>query len=153
MFNMDKKFFRNTAYAMIIAVALVTGIIVNPVSRTADIIYEKPICKKFAEIRKAEPDAIWLGDDTGWYLNNYMVGNGLRVINSTNVYPNFDLFEAILGKEKAAIPEYKKEYNRYCHVNINLGIYDENQVTAVAPDNLLICLNTESLKDLGVDYL
>ena len=153
MFNMDKKFFRNTAYAMIIAVALVTGIIVNPVSRTADIIYEKPICKKFAEIRKAEPDAIWLGDDTGWYLNNYMVGNGLRVINSTNVYPNFDLFEAILGKEKAAIPEYNKEYNRYCHVNINLGIYDENQVTAVAPDNLLICLNTESLKDLGVDYI
>ena len=96
MFNMDRKCFRNIAYIMIVIIALVGGITVNPVSRTTDVIYEKPISKKFAEIRDKDPDAIWLGDDTGWYLNNYMVANGLRVINSSNVYPNFDLFETIL---------------------------------------------------------
>lgn len=151
--NMHKKYFRNVLLVFLGVIAIITGLAVNPVSRTADVIYEKPICAKFEEIRDSDPDAIWLGDDTGWYLNNYMVANGLNVINSTNVYPNFELFETVLGKEKAALPENKTVYNRYCHVNINLGIYEENRVFAAAPDNIVIELNAESLKDLGIDYI
>ena len=153
IFNMNKKVPRNIAYVMIVIIALLTGLYVNPVSRTADIIYEKPVSKKFTEIREKDPDALWLGDDTGWYLNNYMVANGLSVINSTNVYPNFELYETILGEEKSKLPEYRTEFNRYCHVNINLGIYEEEKITAVAPDNLLILLNVESIEKLGVDYI
>lgn len=153
IFNMDKKCFRNIAYTMIVIIVLVGGITVNPVSRTTDVIYEKPISKKFAEIREKEPDAIWLGDDTGWYLNNYMVANGLRVINSSNVYPNFDLFEKVLGEERAKEPDNRTIFNRYCHVNINLGKYEEDRVFAAAADNLVIELNTESLEKLEVDYI
>ena len=153
IFNMDKKCFRNFAYTMIVIIALVGGITVNPVSRTTDVIYEKPISKKFAEIREKDPDAIWLGDDTGWYLNNYMVANGLRVINSSNVYPNFDLFEKVLGEERAKEPDNRTIFNRYCHVNINLGKYEEDRVFAAAADNLVIELNTESLEKLDVDYI
>ena len=153
IFNMDKKCFRNIAYTMIVIIALVSGITVNPVSRTTDVIYEKPISKKFAEIREKDPDAIWLGDDTGWYLNNYMVANGLRVINSSNVYPNFDLFEKVLGEERAKEPDNRTIFNRYCHVNINLGKYEEDRVFAAAADNLVIELNTESLEKLDVDYI
>lgn len=153
IFNMDKKCFRNIAYVMIVIIALVGGITVNPVSRSTDVIYEKPISKKFAEIREKDPDAIWLGDDTGWYLNNYMVANGLRVINSSNVYPNFDLFEKVLGKERAKEPDNRTIFNRYCHVNINLGKYEEDRVYAAAADNLVIELNTESLEKLDVDYI
>ena len=153
IFNMDKKCFRNIAYTMIVIIALVGGITVNPVSRTTDVIYEKPISKKFAEIREKDPDAIWLGDDTGWYLNNYMVANGLRVINSSNVYPNFDLFEKVLGEERAKEPDNRTIFNRYCHVNINLGKYEEDRVFAAAADNLDIELNTESLEKLDVDYI
>lgn len=153
IFNMDKKCFRNIAYTMIVIIALVGGITVNPVSRTTDVIYEKPISKKFAEIREKDPDAIWLGDDTGWYLNNYMVANGLRVINSSNVYPNFDLFEKVLGEERAKEPDNRTIFNRYCHVNINLGKYEEDRVFAAAADNLVIELNTESLEKLDVDYI
>ena len=153
IFNMDKKCFRSIAYVMIVIIALVGGITVNPVSRSTDVIYEKPISKKFAEIREKDPDAIWLGDDTGWYLNNYMVANGLRVINSSNVYPNFDLFEKVLGKERAKEPDNRTIFNRYCHVNINLGKYEEDRVFAAAADNLVIELNTESLEKLDVDYI
>ena len=60
-----------------------------------------------------------------------MVANGLRVINSTNVYPNFELFETVLGEEIAALPENRTVYNRYCHVNINLGIYEEKPIYEV----------------------
>ena len=82
-----------------------------------------------------------------------MVANGLSTINSTNVYPNVDLYKAVLGEEKAALPENKYIYNRYCHVNINLGKYEENRIYAAAADNIVIELNVESLKDLGIDYI
>lgn len=148
--NMNKKFLKSIALYMIIFIALISGVLVNPISRTTDIIYEKPISKKVAEIREKAPDALWLGDDTGWYLNNYLVANGVRVINSTNVYPNFELFENILGDRAE---EYRVQYNRYCHVNINLGKYKENTVSAVAPDNVLIELNYTDLQKLGIDYI
>ena len=148
--NMNKKFLKNIALYMIIFIALISGLLVNPISRTTDIIYEKPISKKVAEIREKDPDALWMGDDTGWYLNNYLVANGVRVINSTNVYPNFELFENIL-EDRAE--EYRAQYNRYCHVNINLGKYKENTVSAVAPDNVLIELNYTDLQKLGIDYI
>ena len=67
VYNMHKKGFRNVLYVMLMFIALMTGLAVNPVSRTTDIIYKKPICAKFEEIRNKEPDALWLGDDTGWY--------------------------------------------------------------------------------------
>ena len=35
----------------------------------------------------------------------------------------------------------------------NLGKYDENTVTAVAPDNVLIELNYTDLEKLGIDYV
>ena len=148
--NMNKEKYRKFAIYMIMMIALVTGICVNPVSRTTDIIYEKPISKKIAEIRESDPDALWLGDDTGWYLNNYLVANGVRTINSTNVYPNMELFETILGDRAE---ENRIEYNRYCHVNINLGKYEQNTVTAVAPDNVLIEFNYTDLEKLGIDYI
>ncbi len=80
IFNMDKEKIRNATLYGLIFIALITGIAVNPVIRTTDVIYKKPICSKFAEIRDQNPDALWLGDDTGIYLNNYMVANGLRLI-------------------------------------------------------------------------
>ena len=130
-------------------IALVTGIAVNPVIRTTDVIYEKPICSKFAEIREQDPDALWLGDDTGIYLNNYMVANGLRTIDSTNVYPNLELFELLLGEN--AEPQ-KKFYNRYEHMNINLTD-GETHIELPAADNMLIWLNYHDLQKLGIDYI
>ena len=93
IFNMDNKKIKMVAMLLIIFIALIGGLPVNPVIRTTDVIYKKPICSKFAEIRDQEPDSLWLGDDTGIYLNNYMMANGLRTINSTNVYPNLEMFD------------------------------------------------------------
>ena len=110
IFNIDKEKIKNATMYLLIFIALITGLAVNPVIRTTDVIYKKPICSKFAEIREQKPDALWLGDDTGIYLNNYMVANGLRTIDSTNVYPNLELFELLLGENAES---QKSAYNRW----------------------------------------
>lgn len=149
IFNMDKEKIRNATIYILIFIALATGLAVNPIIRTTDVIYKKPICTKFAEIREQEPDALWLGDDTGIYLNNYMVANGLRTIDSTNVYPNLELFELLLGENAEA---QKQSYNRYEHMNINITD-EETHIELPAPDNMLIWLNYRDLEKLGIDYI
>lgn len=148
MYMNNEKIKYVTVY-LLMFISLVTGLMVNPVIRTVDIIYEKPICKKFAEIRENEPDSLWLGDDTGIYLNNYMVANGLRTIDSTNVYPNLELFELLLGDE--AEPQ-RQSFNRYEHMNINITD-DKTHIELPAPDNMLIWLNYHDLEKLGIDYI
>lgn len=149
IFNINNKKIKNCTLMVLVAISLVTGLSVNPVIRTTDIIYKKPICKKFTEIREKEPDALWLGDDTGIYLNNYMVANGLRTIDSTNVYPNLELFELLLG-EKAE--EQRSVYNRYEHMNINITD-GQTRITLAAADNMLIWLNYHDLQKLNIDYI
>lgn len=149
IFNINKPKIKSATMFVLIFIALVTGLAVNPVIRTTDIIYKKPICNKFAEIREQEPDALWLGDDTGIYLNNYMLANGLRTIDSTNVYPNIELFELLLGDRAES---QRQVYNRYEHMNINISD-EETHITLPAPDNMLIILNYHDIEKLGIDYI
>lgn len=149
IFNIDKEKIKYATMYIMIFIALITGLPVNPIIRTTDVIYKKPICAKFAEIREQEPNALWLGDDTGIYLNNYMLANGLRTIDSTNVYPNLELFELILGENAEA---QKKSYNRYEHMNINITD-GETHIELPAADNMLIWLNYHDLQKLDIDYI
>lgn len=149
IFNIDKEKIRNGTLYLLMLIAIVTGIAVNPVIRTTDVIYKKPVCSKFAEIREQEPNALWLGDDTGIYLNNYMMANGLRTIDSTNVYPNLELFELLLGEN--AEPQ-RQSYNRYEHMNINITD-EETHIELPAADNMLIWLNYHDLEKLEIDYI
>ena len=148
--NMNNEKIKEYTMYVIIAIALITGLTVNPVIRTADVIYTKPVAIKMQEIRENEPNAIWVVNDNGWYINDYTVANGIRTINSTNVYPNFELYEKILGEEKAK--ELEPVYNRYHHVNFNI-VDTETEVVLLYADNVVINLNYKELEKLDIEYI
>ena len=100
----DEKIKGYTMYGLM-AVAFISGATVNPIIRTTDVLYTKPVAKKIQEIRNQEPNAVWVVDDEeDWHINNYALANGVRVLNSTNIYPNFELFEKILGSHLWGFP-------------------------------------------------
>ena len=137
-----------TIYGLI-AIALITGLGVNPVIRTTDVLYTKPLALKLQEIKQEDPDAIWVVNDGGWYINDYAVANGIRTLNSTNIYPNMEMYETILG-DKA---EEKREiYNRYAHVNFEIT-NAESDVELLHADNVAIKLNYNDLEKLDIDYI
>ena len=144
----DEKIKDYTIYGLI-AIALITGLRVNPVIRTTDIFYTKPVAIKMQEIRNENPDAIWVINDNGWYINDYTVANGIRTLNSTNVYPNLEMFETILG-DKAE--EYKSIYNRYEHINFNI-VDKKSEVELLYADNVVINLNYNDLSKLDIEYI
>ena len=147
----DEKIKGYTMYGLM-AVAFISGATVNPIIRTTDVLYTKPVAKKIQEIRNQEPNAVWVVDDEeDWHINNYALANGVRVLNSTNIYPNFELFEKILGKEKAA--ENKEKFNRYAHVNFKIVEDEETKIDLLYADNISITMNAEELDDNGIKYI
>lgn len=149
--NINNEKIKNYTIYGLIAVALITGLGVNPVIRTTDVLYTKPVAIKMQEIKKENPEAIWAVNDAGWYKNDYAVANGIRTINSTAVYPNFELFEKLLG-EKAKEEEIRKIYNRYAHVNFE--VTDEvSNVELLFADNIAIKVNYKDLQKLNIEYI
>ena len=149
IFNMNKEKCQNVFLYLTIFTALASGIAVNPIIRTTDIIYEKPIAKKMAEIREKNPDAVWLGEAVDFQVSNYMVANGLRTISSTSVYPNVKFFEELLG-EGAETVEYN--YNRYAH-NVAFLTDAESSITLQSADYMLWYINYNDLKKFNVKYI
>ena len=101
------------------------------------------------EIKNENPDAIWVVNDNGWYINDYTVANGIRTLNSTNVYPNLEMFETILGNKAE---EYKSIYNRYEHINFNI-VDKQSNVELLYADNVVINLNYNDLEKLNIEYI
>lgn len=147
--NIENKKMRDFTLYILIAIALVTGVKVNPVIRTTDIFYTKPVAIKMNEIKQEDPEAIWVVNDGGWYINDYALASGIRVLNSTGVYPNLELFETILG-DKAE--EYRNIYNRYAHVMFEI-VDDESDVSLMFADNVSIKLNYKELSKLNIKYV
>lgn len=151
IFNMQDEKLKKLLMYVLIGIALITGLNVNPVIRTADILYEKPVAKKMQEIRSENPNAIWVVNDNGWWINDYSVANGIRTLNSTNVYPNVELFETLLG-EDAKKEDIELIYNRYCHINFNI-VDTKTEVVELYPDNIILNVNYNDLDKINVDYI
>ncbi len=152
LFNLAHPKLRKIGGALVIIIALMSGLTVNPVISSTNIFYEKPVAKKMNEIRESDPNAIWAVNDDGWYCNDYPLASGIRTINSTQLYPNFEMYEKLFGKEKLEDVEFRVKVNRYCH--INFVIVDEpSDVDLIYPDNIALLVNYKDLPKLNVKYI
>lgn len=149
IFNLNKPKCQTGFMYLAILTALCSGLCVNPIIRTTDIMYEKPAAKKMQEIREQDPDAIWISENCAFQVSNYMVANGLRTLNSSNVYPNLELYEKLLG-DKAKEQEYN--YNRYAH-NVVFLTDEESHIELVQTDLIHWNLNYNDLEKLDIDYI
>ena len=148
--NLNNNKLRKAGYALLITIALLSGLRVNPVISTTNIFYEKPVAKKMKEIKDQNPNSIWVVDDDGWYCNDYALASGIRTINSTALYPNFDMYKKVLGDERAE--ELRTIYNRYGHINFIITD-KESDVKLVFFDNVEFDVNYKDLKKLDIEYI
>lgn len=149
IFNLNKQKCQTAFMYLACFTALLSGLCVNPIIRTTDIIYEKPAAKKMQEIREKDPDAIWISENCAFAVSNYMVANGLRTLNSSSVYPNLEFYKELLG-DKAEEQEYN--YNRYAHHTVFLT-NEESSITLQQTDYLVWNLNYQDLEKLNISYI
>lgn len=137
---------------LLIPIALITGLTVHPIQKGISVLTDKPVAKKTQELIKNNSDKnLWLIDSTNFYMNNYLLASGAKIINTTNIYTNFDLYKTVLG-ENSDNEDKRKIYNRYAHVDVEIT-ENKNDVELKYQDNIKLYLTTEKVKELGVNYI
>lgn len=129
---------------------LLTGIFVHPLNIGLSVLYEKPIANEVRNIKKENKDAVWATVNTSVvvsnYVSNYLLANGIKIINSTNYYPNFNLWKS-LNLEK-----YDEIFNRYAHLHID--ITDNSTIPILNnTDVVQLNLNKDDVCKLNINYM
>lgn len=133
--------------------ALMTGATVNPIQKGISVLTEKPAAKAVQKIINEDPENnMWMVENTVFYFTpNYFLASGARIVNSVNIYPNFELYKTVLG-EDAEKEENRKIYNRYAHVAMEIT-KDKNAVETIFEDSIKVKLTPDKIKKLGIKYI
>ncbi len=147
--GISHKKLRQIGAAYLITVILVTGLLVNPIRKGIDSVSNLIVLQGIRDIVESDPDAIWVVEEVGYPFNNFLIMEGARTINCTNIYPDLDKWEALDdGEDDSEI------YNRYAHIQI---IYDNEhkyeEFNLVYPDVFAVSLDDDELDQLDVDYV
>lgn len=129
-------------YFMIL-INLFSGATVNPISRGTNAITNTDIAKKARSISSKDPDAIWAGSQN--VNSQYLIANGIKVINGINEYPNYNWINKIDRKH-----DYENVWNRYAHISIKLS--DKTYFKLIQTDLYELYLNYDDIKALNIKY-
>lgn len=152
LLNINKEESKKRLIAILIPVAILTGATVHPIQKGISVLTDKPVAQTAQNIIKDDPENnLWICDSTNFYINNYLLASGAKIINTTNIYTNFDLYETVLG-DKAKEEDVRKIYNRYAHLNVEIT-KDINDVKLEYEDSIKLYLTTEKIKELGIKYI
>lgn len=142
----DKKIKQNILIACMSGICFINIIYVNPFTIGTDMIYKKPLVNEINKIVNKDKNSRWIALDS-FITPNYLMMNGAKTINSTNLYPNLKLWSKIDKKGK-----YENIYNRYAHIIIELT-NEETSFELIQPDLIKINLNYADINILDINYI
>ncbi len=151
--NINEEKNKKRLIMLLMPVAILTGATVHPIQKGISVLTDKPVAQKTQEIVSQDKENnLWICDSTNFMTNNYLLASGAKIINSTNLYTNFDLYKTVLGEEESQKPEVRYVYNRYSHINMEIT-EDKNDIELVQQDSIKISLTSEKIRELGVKYI
>ncbi len=126
--------------------SLAIGATVNPVRTGTGILYENKVGRAIAEV-SSRSDGKWLVVSEHWPVGNYPPIFGASTINTTQTYPQSELW-AVLDPEG----KYADVYNRYAHCEICLTD-DPSSVQLLYTDYVRINLNIGDIQKTGAAFI
>ena len=128
---------------VMIIISFLAGAYVNPVTIGIDSITNTEIAQKAVNIANENPEGIWIG---GSQINaQYLVANGIKVLNGINEYPNYDWIDIVDPNH-----EYEEVWNRYAHILIILD--DKTYFELLTTDVYSLHITYQDLKEMNVEY-
>lgn len=121
------------------------GLFVNPVQVGTGPLTENDTARAASAIAAEDPDARWLTDASE--LAQLLVASGIPTVNSTNLYPNLELW-GLVDEDGA----YVDAYNRYGSVPVSITT-EPTSFESGQPDLIEVHLNADDVPKLGVTYL
>ena len=130
-----------------VAISIFTGVLIRPLMRGLDAIYDKPVAREIQRICESDPDAKWLTHGGGIILPAYSIACGAPTINSVNTYPNMELWTQLDENS-----EYEDVYNRYAHVDVTFTD-EETAFELIQADYMKLNLSYKDIEKTEAEYL
>lgn len=148
LLNGFKKYEKFILILMLIF-SVLPGVLVNPITKNLDVMYDKPVAKFVRKITSKDQDSKWLVVSDLYLTSNYFIVNGAPTVNSINIYPNNEFF-----KQFDTNNDDEFIYNRYSYVVVNLSeeVSDFSQGSGYY-DLIDLNINMEDLPKTGAKYI
>ena len=134
---------------LIMLIMISSGLFVNPIQKGIAVVKDSELSKVIKKIDTQEK-GLWIVENFNFFAINFPIMQGVKTLNSTNTYPNFDMLN-ILDNDK----KYNYVYNRYAHVLIKL--IHENEITdkfvLLSIDSYQINMTIEEILKLSINYI
>lgn len=133
--------------AWVIIIAISGGVMVNPLRSGTDVIFKSRLVQEIKKVDDKQ-EGTWIVESMGYPMTNVPLFAGAPTLNSTNAYPNLELWKSIDdGADDSEI------YNRYAHIIIELIAESDTVFELVQPDVFKVKLPVEKLSEMGITYI
>jgi hypothetical protein len=131
---------------LMLALILVSGVTINPISRGTAPLDNKQIVAKILEINRQDPNEKWAAVNSA-VNGQLLVAEGLKTFNSVHFYPDMNMWKELDPKGK-----FGSIYNRYSHVMLNITT-EETHFVLNGQDAFNLYLNTKDLPKTEIKYI
>ncbi|MGI5870316.1 MAG: DUF7654 domain-containing protein [Kiritimatiellia bacterium] len=128
------------------AIALLSGLTVNPVAQGAAPLMEKQLGHAMREVVCEHGDGAWLCSNAK--IAQFVRAQGLTCINGVQQTANAELWRQVDPLEK-----FKVAWNRYAHVSVSIMPSGEVSAVLKSADCVTWRLDEAAVRALGVRYL
>lgn len=122
-----------------------SSLLVNPIRIGLGFIKDNEFLQCISAINNERK--IWIIEGVDYPVNNILTLAGVRTLNSTNVYPNLEVWHKVDPARK-----YEEIYNRYAHIRIDLS-NQETSFKLLYVDAMSVSLSVDDLKILEIEYI
>ncbi len=124
---------------------LTVGAFVNPIQQGTKCVSELNLVKTLTSIENSADDRYLVEGE--WPITNVPLLAGKSCFDSTQVYPNTEIWKAV-----DPTGQYADVYNRFCHISLDL-VEQKTSFTLCHTDYMHIDLCIDDLKTYGIQYL
>ena len=149
LFRFGRRREHGCALLLLAGIAVLNGAKANPLQRGCLSALDSDLGKEITEVVERDPEGLWVTEGLGLPINNYPILFGAPTINSTNVYPALDRWEALdpAGQDVDV-------YNRYAHITVKLTDQPEQRFRLTSADTFEVYVTPEELAEiLNVSYV
>lgn len=132
---------------MMVILSVFFFVTIHPINKGLGVLLDKPLAKEVQKISAENPSAVWVTIDAPLHLQSYILANGARVLNSTNYYPNLDLWKKFDSDQLN-----DEVYNRYAHIVLSMT-ESKTSFELIQSDLFRVYINKNDICKLNIDYI
>ncbi len=144
LFVYDEKQNQEVIVSIIAGIALISGIVINPIQSGLGDLYKARDIQNIKEVNDKD-SGLWLVDNPVSFYSNLPTVVGADTMTALATYPDYNMWEDLGLESESDI------WNRYAHFQTTID--QETYINLIYSDLIELHISMDKIKSLGVKYI